>query len=131
MVDRILRGMAKEFDGLCAKTGRPGRLLRVALLQLFYSVRSERLFLCRCTRTCSSAGSSCWSWTSCFGIMRCFPRPGSPAEPGARAGVLSTGIGAGENALSDEHFTVDGTLIEAWAGQKCFQEGWRRRRRTS
>ena len=49
MVDGILKGMAKEFDGLYAKTGRPSvppeRLLRAVLLQIFYTVRSERLLM--------------------------------------------------------------------------------------
>lgn len=49
MVDEILRAMAKDFDGLYAKTGRPSvpfeRLLRAVLLQIFYSVRSERLLM--------------------------------------------------------------------------------------
>ena len=48
-VDEILRGMNKEFDGLYAKTGRPSvppeRLLRAVLLQIFYSVRSERMLM--------------------------------------------------------------------------------------
>src|SRR5436305_15155873 len=49
LVDEILRGMAKEFDGLYAKTGRPSvppeRLLRAVLLQIFYTVRSERMLM--------------------------------------------------------------------------------------
>jgi transposase len=48
-VDGILLGMAKNFDGLYAKTGRPSvppeRLLRAVLLKIFYSVRSERLLM--------------------------------------------------------------------------------------
>src|SRR5262245_15260532 len=49
LVDEVLRAMAKDFDGLYAKTGRPSvppeRLLRAALLQIFYSVRSERMLM--------------------------------------------------------------------------------------
>jgi transposase len=49
MVDQILRAMAKDFDGLYAKTGRPSvppeRLLRAVLLQIFYSIRSERMLM--------------------------------------------------------------------------------------
>jgi transposase len=49
LVDQILRAMAKEFDGMYAKTGRPSvppdRLLRSVLLQIFYSVRSERMLM--------------------------------------------------------------------------------------
>ena len=48
-VDEILRRMAKDFESLYAKTGRPSvppeRLLRAVLLQIFYTVRSERLLL--------------------------------------------------------------------------------------
>jgi len=48
-VDQILQAMAKEFDGMYAKTGRPSvppeRLLRSVLLQIFYSVRSERMLM--------------------------------------------------------------------------------------
>jgi transposase len=48
-VDEILRAMAKDFDGMYARTGRPSvppeRLLRAALLQIFYSVRSERMLM--------------------------------------------------------------------------------------
>jgi transposase len=46
LVDDILREMSREFDGLYATVGRPSvppeRLLRAQLLQIFYSVRSER-----------------------------------------------------------------------------------------
>lgn len=49
MVDEVLRGMAKDCDALYAKTGRPSvppeRLLRAVLLQIFYTVRSERTLM--------------------------------------------------------------------------------------
>ena len=48
-MDTVLRRMSKNFDGLYAKVGRPSippeRLLRALLLQVFYSVRSERLLM--------------------------------------------------------------------------------------
>src|SRR2546423_3169999 len=48
-VDEILRGMNREFDRMYAKTGRPSvppeRLLRAVLLQIFYTVRSERMLM--------------------------------------------------------------------------------------
>jgi transposase len=48
-VDEILREMTREFDALYARHGRPSippeRLLRAQLLQLFYSIRSERLLM--------------------------------------------------------------------------------------
>ena len=49
LVDEILREMSREFDALYAKVGRPSippeRLLRAQLLQVFYSIRSERLLM--------------------------------------------------------------------------------------
>ena len=49
LVDEVLRAMAKEFDGVYANTGRPSvppeRLFRAVLLQIFYTVRSERLLM--------------------------------------------------------------------------------------
>src|SRR5215203_5786669 len=49
LVDDVLRDMSREFDGLYARVGRPSippeRLLRAQLLQIFYSVRSERLLM--------------------------------------------------------------------------------------
>lgn len=48
-VDEVLQAMSKDFDGLYAKTGRPSiapeRLLRGLLLQIFYTVRSERMLI--------------------------------------------------------------------------------------
>jgi len=49
LVDEILRDMSREFDRLYASVGRPSippeRLLRAQLLQIFYSIRSERLLM--------------------------------------------------------------------------------------
>ena len=49
LVDDVLRDMSREFDGLYARVGRPSippeRLLRAQLLQIFYSVHSERLLM--------------------------------------------------------------------------------------
>jgi transposase len=49
LVDEVLRDMSREFDGLYARVGRPSippeRLLRAQLLQIFYSIRSERLLM--------------------------------------------------------------------------------------
>ena len=49
LVDDVLREMSREFDGLYARVGRrsipPERLLRAQLLQVFYSIRSERLLM--------------------------------------------------------------------------------------
>ena len=80
VTDEILDRMSPRFDAMYAEGGRPSippeKLLRVQLLQMLYSVRSERQVVER---------------------------------------VRAAGL------ISDEHFTVDGTLLDAWASLKSFQ----------
>lgn len=125
-VDEILRAMAKDFDGMYAKTGRPSvppeRLLRAVLLQVFYSVRSERLLIEQMNynllfRWFVSLEMDEPVWNHVVFsknrerllnqevVREFFRRVLAQAKP----------------HLSDEHFSVDGTLIEAWASQKSFQ----------
>ncbi len=127
MVDGILRAMAKDFDGLYAKTGRPSvppeRLLRAVLLQIFYSVRSERLLMEQLNY------NLLFRWF--VGLEMDEPVWNHAVFSKNRERLLNQDV-AGEffgrvlaeakPHLSDEHFTVDGTLIEAWASQKSFQK---------
>lgn len=82
-VDEIFRAMNPEFDGLYAKTGRPSippeRLLRALLLQIFYSIRSERMLMEQLEYNLLfySAGSWAWRWTSQSGTMQFSARTGS------------------------------------------------------
>jgi len=61
-VDEVLAAMSKEFDAVYAKAGRhsiaPERLLRALLLQVFYSIRSERMLVERSIIVGCSVGSS-------------------------------------------------------------------------
>jgi len=126
MVDEILRAMAKDFDGLYAKTGRPSvppeRLLRAVLLQIFYSVRSERLLREQL------AYNLLFRWF--VGLEMDEPVWNHAVFSKNRERLLNQEVARGffvrvltqaKPYLSDEHFTVDGTLIEAWASQKSFQ----------
>jgi transposase len=78
LADDVLRDMSREFDGLYARVGRPSippeRLLRAQLLQVFYSIRNERLLMEQLNTTCCFGGSSGWTWTSPFGRRRSLPR---------------------------------------------------------
>jgi transposase len=119
--------MGKEFDGLYAKTGRPSippeRLLRALLLQIFYSVRSERLL------TEQLSYNLLFRWF--VGMEMDEPvwnhavfsknRERLLNQEVARA-FFARVLAQAKPQLSDEHFTVDGTLIEAWASQKSFQK---------
>ena len=127
LVDEIFRAMGKEFDGLYAKTGRPSippeRLLRALLLQIFYSVRSERMLMEQLTY------NLLFRWF--VGMEMDEPvwnhavfsknRERLLNQDVARA-FFARALAQAKPHLSDEHFTVDGTLIEAWASQKSFQK---------
>jgi transposase len=127
MVNQILRGMAQEFDGLYAKTGRPSvppeRLLRAVLLQIFYSVRSERLLMEQMNY------NLLFRWF--VGLEMDEPVWNHAVFSKNRERLLNQEVAQeffrrvlaqAKPHLSDEHFTVDGTLIEAWASQKSFQK---------
>ena len=126
-VDQILRGMAKDFDGMYAKTGRPSvppeRLLRAVLLQVFYTVRSERLLMEQMNY------NLLFRWF--VGLEMDEPVWNHAVFSKNRERVLNQEVAQeffqrvlaqAKPHLSDEHFTVDGTLIEAWASQKSFQK---------
>jgi transposase len=126
-VDEILRGMAKEFDSLYAKTGRPSvppeRLLRAVLLQIFYTVRSERLLMEQMNY------NLLFRWF--VGLEMDEPVWNHAVFSKNRERLLNQEVAQeffrrvlaqAKPHLSDEHFTVDGTLIEAWASQKSFQK---------
>ncbi len=128
MTDRALAELDPVFRRLYARTGRPSippeRLLRALLLQLLYSIRSERLLMERLDTdllfrwfTGLAADDPIWDVTV-FTKNRERLLRGEVAQRFFSA-VLAQ---ARERALlSDEHFSVDGTLVEAWAGQKSFR----------
>jgi len=128
MTDEVLRQLSRRFAGLYAKTGRPSiapeKLLRALLLQVLYSVRSERLLMEQLEYNLLfrwfvglSMDDQVWDVTV-FTKNRERLLRGDVAE--AFFGRVLE-LARGEQLLSDEHFSVDGTLIQAWAGQKSFQ----------
>ena len=128
MVDEVLEGMSRKFSELYASTGRPSippeRLLRALLLQVLYTVRSERLLMEQLDYNFLfrwfvglSLDDRVWDATV-FSKNRDRLLEGDIAEA-FFSQVLEQARQHG--LLSDEHFTVDGTLVEAWAGQKSFK----------
>lgn len=126
LVDEILRAMSRDFDRLYATVGRPSippeRLLRAQLLQVFYSIRSERLLMEQLDY------NILFRWF--VGLSMDEPVWDATVFTKNRDRLLNQDVARGflrrvvERArpyMSDEHFTVDGTLIEAWASQKSFQ----------
>ena len=128
MVDEVLKQLSRRFDGMYAKVGRPSippeQLLRALLLQMLYSIRSERLLMEEIDYSILfrwfvglNLDDKLWDATV-FTKNRDRLLEGDVANE-FLAHVVEQ---ARANGLtSDEHFTVDGTLLEAWAGAKSFQ----------
>src|SRR5689334_6818653 len=132
IVDEILRAMAKDFNKLYAKTGRPSvppeRLLRAALLQIFYTVRSERMLMEQMLMEQMNY-NLLFRWF--VGLELDEPVWNHAVFSKNRDRLLNQEVAQeffrrvlaqAKPHLSDEHFSVDGTLIEAWASQKSFQK---------
>src|SRR5207249_431129 len=128
IVDRVLDQLSPRFNKLYARAGRPSiapeKLLRALLLQLLYSVRSERLLMEQLDYNLLfrwfvglSMDDAVWD-ASTFSKNRERMLEGDIAEAFFQ-GVL--GEARAGQLLSDEHFTVDGTLLEAWASHKSFR----------
>lgn len=129
LVDIALKDLSAAFDAMYASTGRPSippeRLLKATLLMAFYSVRSERLF-------CEQLN---------YNLLFRWFLDMDMTEPGFDASTFSKNrlrlieadiakqffgrvVEQARRAhlLSHEHFTVDGTRIEAWASLKSFKK---------
>jgi len=126
LVDEVLREMSRDFDALYATTGRPSvppeRLLRAQLLQIFYSIRSERLLMEQLDynilfRWFVGMDMDEPVWTPTVFTKN---RDRLLNQETARTFFRQV-VARAHGLMSDEHFTVDGTLIEAWASQKSFQ----------
>lgn len=128
MTDRALGELTGAFQAIYAREGRPSippeKLLRALLLQVLYSVRSERLLVEQLDYNLLfrwfvglSMDDPVWSHST-FSKNRDRLIEADIAV-GFFQGILRQA--AERNLLSDEHFTVDGTLIEAWASLKRYR----------
>src|SRR5215467_6374929 len=126
LADAVLAEMSADFDGMYAKVGRPSippeRLFRALLLQVFYSVRSERLLMEQLEY------NLLFRWFVSLEIDE--PVWNHAVFSKNRDRLLNQEVAQqffgrvkvkAQDLMSDEHFTVDGTLIEAWASHKSFQ----------
>jgi transposase len=129
MVDPILQSMTKQFDHVYSDTGRPSiapeYLLRATLIQILYSIRSERLLMEQLNYNMLFRWFVGLSMDDAVWDHSVFSKNRERLLAGDIAGKFMDKVLAlarTHHLLSDEHFTVDGTLIDAWAGQKSFQE---------
>src|SRR5947199_9227370 len=127
LVDEALAKLSRDFNRLYSREGRPSippeRLLRALLLQAFYTVRSERQLMEQLDYNLLfrwfvglSADDPVWDATT-FCKNRDRLLDGEIAHK-LMASVLN--LPQVRKLLSNEHFSVDGTLIEAWASMKSF-----------
>jgi transposase len=128
MVDEVLRALSPQFDRMYASEGRPSiapeKLLRAQLLQMLYSIRSERLLMEEMDYSLLfrwfvglNLDEEVWDATV-FSKNRDRLLEAEVAQQ-----FLAQVVGQArvKGLTSDEHFTVDGTLLEAWASVKSFQ----------
>jgi transposase len=128
ITDRALERLSPRFGALYVNFGRPSippeRLLRALLLQALYTIRSERQLMEQLDY------NLLFRWFVGLGMDDPVWSPTTFTKNRDR--LLDGDIAAGffdaillhadtERLLSDEHFTVDGTLLEAWASQKSFR----------
>ena len=128
MTDAALARLSPRFAQLYSTTGRPSippeKLLRALLLQMLYSIRSERLLMEELDYSMLyrwfvglSLDDAVWDATT-------FTKNRDRLLEGDIADAFFAEVLAAikdEGLLSDEHFTVDGTLLEAWASHKSFK----------
>jgi transposase len=128
IVDEALKVLSPEFDTMYATTGRssvpPEKLLRALLLQAFYSVRSERQLMEQLNY------NLLFRWF--VGLAIDAPVWDVTVFTKNRERLLKGDIAVKfmdsvlhlpqvQTLLSQDHFTVDGTMVEAWASMKSFK----------
>jgi transposase len=126
LTDAVLASLDTEFDKLYKDSGRPSiapeYILRALLLQVFYSVRSERLLVEQIDynllfRWFVGLGMDDAMWNHAVFSKN---RDQLLSSDVAQQFFAEVNLCA-KKFMSDEHFTVDGTLIQAWASQKSFR----------
>jgi transposase len=128
LVDPILARMSPQFEALYSRWGRrsiaPEKLLRALLLQVLYTIRSERQLMEQIDYNILYRWFVGLNLDEPVWVPTVFTKNRDRLLRGQIADVfLVEVINAAEDRglLSDEHFSVDGTLLEAWASHKSFR----------
>jgi len=128
MADEAWRELQPRFSKLYAKTGRPSiapeKLLRALLLQVLYSVRSERMLMEQLDYNLLFRWFVGLNMDDAIWDATVFTKNRQRLLEGDIADAFFAAVlqqARSRDLLSDEPFTVDGTLLEAWAGHKSFR----------
>jgi transposase len=128
LADRALARMDAEFDQLYSEMGRPSiapeRLLRTQLLMVLYSIRSENQLMEQLNYNLLYRWFVGLEMDDPVWDQTVFSKNRERLIAGQASRKLLLAVleeARAEQLLSEEHFTVDGTLIQAWAliGEKC------------
>ena len=129
MADRALQRLDAEFDKLYAAIGRPSiapeRLLRATLLMVLYSIRSERQLMEQMQYNLLFRWFVGLEMDDAVWDVTVFTKNRERLIAGAISQQLLDAVlveAQEHDLLSEEHFTVDGTLIQAWAAARSFTE---------
>ncbi len=129
MTDRVLATLSRKFTTMYSDIGRPSippeKLLRALLLQVLYTIRSERMLMEQLEYNLLfrwfvglNIDGPVWAPTV-------FSKNRDRLVTGNVAALFFQAIldeAKARDLISDEHFTVDGTLLEAWASLKSFKK---------
>jgi len=128
MVDQVLKNLSPRLERMYAETGRPSiapeKLLRALLLQILYSIRSERLLMEQLDYNLLFRWFVGLNMEDAVWVPTVFSKNRDRLLQGAVAQAFFEAVLQQirqRGWVSDEHFSVDGTLLEAWASQKSFQ----------
>jgi transposase len=128
MADAALKAMSPVFDRMYIAFGRPSiapeKLLRALLLQILYTIRSERMLMEQLEYNLLFRWFAGLNMDEPVWVPTVFSKNRDRLMEGDVAQKFFDRIleqAEAANLISDEHFSVDGTLIEAWASQKSFQ----------
>src|ERR1700679_3690406 len=128
MVDVVLKGLSRSFGRLYIDWGRPSiapeKLLRALLLQVLYTIRSERMLMEQLEYNLLFRWFVGLNMDEPVWVPTVFSKNRDRLMEGDVAQKFFEQIleqAEAANLTSDEHFSGDGTLIEAWASQKSFQ----------
>lgn len=128
LADEVLAGLNGRFEALYSGTGRPSippeMLLRATLLQAFFSVRSERMLMEQIDynllfRWFVGLEMDAAVWHPTVFTHNCDRLLEADVARAFLSGLMA--LKPVKRLLSSDHFSVDGTLIEAWASMKSFR----------
>ena len=129
ITDAALASLSDRFDALYSGVGRPSippeKLLRALLLQAFYSVRSERQLMEQLNYNLLFRWFVGLEMDDAVWDVTVFTKNRERLIEGAVSQQLLESVlveARAHNLLSEEHFTVDGTLIQAWAAARSFKD---------